>query len=130
MNSRLLSAVLVFLMLASATSAQRQKVMLFGGRGHKTYLGCLNCNKFSSDSIFNTYGTNGSPYSSSSIWNHYSEYGSKYSDYSTCNPYATDPPVIVDAKGNFYGRLTANKYHAELGGGAKLMDLVGAACGE
>lgn len=128
MKKRLLS-LFILLILASAISAQPQKIMLFGGRGHKTYLGCLNCNKFTPDSVLNIYGTNGSPYSSSSIWNHYSEYGSKYSDYSACNPYANDPPVIVDAKGNFYGRLTANRYHAEIGSGAKLMDLIGAACG-
>jgi hypothetical protein len=36
------------------------KLMLFGGEGHKTYLGCLNCPKYASDSVFNEYGPHGS----------------------------------------------------------------------
>jgi hypothetical protein len=42
-----------------------------------------------------------------------SDFGSPYSSYSACNPYATDPPVIVDSAGNFYGRLTVNAYNTE-----------------
>jgi hypothetical protein len=72
------------------------KLMIFGGQDHKTYLGCLNCNEYATDSLSNSYGSNGSPYSAQSIWNHYSEYGSPYSTYSACNPYASDPPAIVD----------------------------------
>src|SRR5713226_4729661 len=83
------------------------KLMIFGGLDHKTYLGCLSCNEYATDSVFNSYGSNGSPYSSESIWNQYSEFGSRYSTYSACNPYASDPPVIVDHDGAYYGRLTA-----------------------
>ena len=92
--------------------------MIFGGEGHKTYLGCLNCAQYATDSVFNEYGQHGSRYSSESIWNHYDEYGSAYSSYGACNPYATDPPVIVDSAGRYYGRLTLNTYHAEFGAGA------------
>ena len=67
------------------------KLMLFGGSGHKMYLGCLNCSQYATDSILNKYGSNGSAYSATSIWNHYSEFGSAYSTYSPCNSYATDP---------------------------------------
>src|SRR5260370_27845871 len=95
------------------------KLMIFGGQDHKTYLGCLSCNEYAPDSVFNSYGRNGSPYSSQSIWNHYSEFGSPYSTYSACNPYASDPPVIVDQNGTFYGRLTVNEYHPQRGAGAK-----------
>lgn len=92
--------------------------MIFGGTDHKTYLGCLNCNEYATDSVFNFYGTHGSPYSGESIWNHYGEYGSPYSTYSACNPYASDPPVIVDQNGAYYGRLTVNEYHPQRGSGA------------
>lgn len=48
-----------------------------------------------------------------SIFNRYGEYGSQYSTYSACSPYASDPPVIVDGAGNFYGRLTINAYNPQ-----------------
>lgn len=102
--------------------SRQQKLMLFGGEGHKVYLGCLSCSEYSTDSVFNQYGTFGSPYSSTSIWNHYSEYGSAYSSRGACNPYANDPPVIVDLDGNFYGRLTLNEYHAQIGAGRNFHD--------
>jgi hypothetical protein len=106
------------------------KLMIFGGLDHKTYLGCLNCNEYASDSIFNSYGNSGSPYSSQSIWNHFSEYGSPYSTYSACNPFGSDPPVIVDQNGTFYGRLTLNEYHPQRGAGAKYHDWLNAkVCG-
>lgn len=102
---------------AAASQVQSTKLMIFGGTDHKTYLGCLNCNEYATDSVFNSYGTHGSPYSSESIWNHYSEYGSQYSIYSACNPFASDPPVIVDQNGTYYGRLTLNEYHPQRGSG-------------
>lgn len=87
-----------------------RKIMIFGGDGHDVYLGCLSCSRYDSDSVFNKYGTFGSRYSPNSILNPYSEFGSKYSNTSACNPYASDPPVIVDDQGNYYGRLTMNRY--------------------
>jgi hypothetical protein len=96
--------------------------MVFGGVDHKTYLGCLSCSEYATDSIMNSYGTHGSAYSIESIWNHYSEFGSAYSMYGACNPYASDPPVIVDQGGNYYGRLTVNQYHPERGTGTKYLD--------
>src|SRR5437867_1993196 len=35
------------------------KLMIFGGEGHKTYLGCLNCDPMAYDSIFNAVGPYG-----------------------------------------------------------------------
>ncbi len=87
----------------------KQKVMIFGGAGHKIYLGCISCSQYDSDSILNYYGNYGSRYSSTSILNSYSDFGSRYSNYSACNPYASDPPVIVNSQGTFYGRLTINQ---------------------
>ena len=96
--------------------------MVFGGEGHHTYLGCLSCSEYATDSVFNVYGDHGSRYSEASIWNHYSDFGSRYSDYGACNPYANDPPVIVDSEGEFYGRLTLNAYHPQLGAGVRYHD--------
>jgi hypothetical protein len=93
------------------------KLVLFGGEDHKAYLGCLNCSEYATDSVFNAFGSAGNRYSTESIWNRYGEFGSPYSTYSVCNAYATDPPVIVDHEGNYYGRLTLNQYHAEIASG-------------
>lgn len=104
------------------------KLMLFGGMNHKTYLGCLNCSAYVTDSISNEYGAHGSSYSSDSIKNHYSQYGSAYSTYSVCSPYAADPPVIVDSNGNYYGRLTLNEYHAQIGVGRRYIEWLKTIC--
>jgi len=107
----------------SATAVPESgQLMLFGGSGHRTFLGCLSCSQYSAESVFNTYGRFGSRYQTNSIWNSYSIYGSKYSEYSACNPYATDPPVVVDEYGNYYGRLTVNAYSSERYGSGAVMD--------
>ncbi|SRR6266478_442833 len=106
-------AVFAAALLTVSTAAHAEKIMIFGGQGHKTYLGCLSCNKFDYDSVFNEFGPHGSKFSPESIFNHFSEYGSKFSSHSACNKWASDPPVVVDKKGSFYGRLTlANRSDA------------------
>jgi hypothetical protein len=109
-------------------AAVQDKLMLFGGEGHKTYLGCLDCSEYASDSVKNQYGTHGSPYSSESIFNHYGQFGSPYSSYSACNQYATDPPVIVDGNGRYYGRLTLNTLRPDIGEGNQLLGWLKAIC--
>lgn len=110
---RATASTLVLLCLCTSSQAMAAKIMLFGGYNHATYLGCLNCSTSALDSVFNEYGSYGSPYGFNSIFNHYSQFGSAYSMYSPCNPYASDPPVIVDDAGTFYGRLTINSYNSE-----------------
>jgi hypothetical protein len=102
-------------------SSGQGKLMIFAGTNHETYLGCLNCSEAAPDSVSNEYGQNGSRYSQTSIWNHYSQFGSPYGSYSACNPYSTNPPVIVDEAGTYYGRLTLNQFHPELAAGRQLM---------
>lgn len=97
---------LLFLMLTS--KAYSQTLHMYGGKNHDVYLGCLNCDKYNSNSIWNAYGTYGSKYNSNSIWNAYGTYGSKYNSYSPWNAYSSDPPVVVDKDGNFYGYFTVN----------------------
>lgn len=76
-----------------ANNIPQVKLMIVGGEGHKTYLGCLSCSEYATDSVFNQYGNYGSRYAIDSVWNHYSDFGSRYSNYGACNPYANDPPV-------------------------------------
>jgi hypothetical protein len=107
--------ILILLGVVSSVSVAQGNValLLYGGQGHKTFLGCLNCNSMSSGSICNKYGQHGSKYNNESIWNKYGNYGSKYSNTSPWNKYASEPPVIVDRNGNFYGYLTANQYNSK-----------------
>jgi hypothetical protein len=104
-------AIAALLLTLQGARAQNVPLLLFGGEGHKTFVGCLNCGKYDSGSVCNKYGEFGSKYNSGSIWNKYGDFGSKYSATSPWNRYAAEPPVIVDKEGNFYGYLTANKHN-------------------
>jgi len=86
-----------------------RQLRVFGGPGHAAYLGCLNCGNGEADSVFAGGGTyNGEPIGPS-IVNPSSTFVSPYSAYSACNPFATDPPVVVDELGTYYGRLTVSQ---------------------
>lgn len=104
MKKLILASILTLL----ASHTQAQNILIYGGNDHDIYLGCLNCNKYESTSIWNAYGTYGSKYSSSSIWNKYGIYGGQYSSNSPFNRYTSTPPMLVDKNGNFYGYFTAN----------------------
>ncbi len=103
----------MFLGLLMSTNIVAQTLHLYGGKNHDEYLGCLNCDKYNSNSIWNAYGTYGSKYNSNSIWNAYGTYGSKYNSYCPWNSYSNDPPVVVDKEGNFYGYFSVNKYQSK-----------------
>jgi hypothetical protein len=83
-------------------------LLVFGGPGHATYLGCLNCSNGDADSVFTQGGTYDGAYLPPNIVNRGSVYVSPHSVYSACNAFASDPPVIVDERGTSYGRLTIN----------------------
>src|SRR3546814_11611534 len=72
-----------------------------------TYLGKV-ADAYDGKSIFNKYGTHGSPYSGNSVWNNYGPYGSEYSNQSARSKYTSTPPrLIVDGK--VVGFLSTNK---------------------
>jgi hypothetical protein len=102
--------LLAFLLFGSFTTFGQKTLHIYGGKDHDVYLGCLNCDNYNSNSIWNAYGTYGSKYNSKSIWNSYGNYGSEYSNTSPFNSYASNPPVIVDKDGGFYGYFTVNAY--------------------
>src|SRR3982750_4575836 len=68
-------------------AAPAEKLMLFGGPGHRTYLGCVTCAQCASDPVFNAYFPLRSSYAADSIVNLYSQFGSAYSNFAACNPY-------------------------------------------
>lgn len=94
----------------SSSHSNDGHIHLFSG---DQYLGCLSCSSHDSSSVWNDYGDFGSNYSSSSIWNEYGDYGGKYSRSSPWNTYGTNPPVVVDKSGNFYGYFTCDRYHSK-----------------
>lgn len=97
--------------IALSGSVQAQvPLLIFGGNDHKTFLGCLNCGEYGSDSVTNSSSPYGSAFSTESIWNHFGEYGSQFSGTGVCSQFANDPPVVVDRNGGFYGRLTLNRF--------------------
>ena len=104
--------LLTLILLSSGLLYAQQKIMIFGGKNHDVYLGCLTCSEFESDSLTNKFGTYGNKFSGESIFNKFGNYGGKFSDYSPCNKFASHPPIIVDENGNSYGYLTLNKFNS------------------
>lgn len=101
---------IVTLFIFIVFNANCQTLSIFGGSNHDVYLGCLTCDTYDSNSIWNEYGTYGNKYNSTSIWNSTGSYGSEYTAYSPFNGTAQYPPVIVDENGKFYGYFTVNEY--------------------
>lgn len=114
----------------AARTAPAREMLLFGGDGHKTFLGCLSCNQYASGSVHNRYSDFGSRYSQTSIFNRYADFGSRYSQFSACNPNAADPPVIVGRDGAFFGKLTLNKYAPGAIKGASLVAWLVGVCAD
>jgi hypothetical protein len=96
-----------------AGTGQGAELLLFGDADHRTYLGCLTCGSFNAESVCNRYGNFGSPLNAKSMWNPVGDYGSRFSPQSPWNNLATDPPVIVDRQGGFYGYFTAVRFYPQ-----------------
>lgn len=104
----------MFLIAVSISTANAQELLLFGGRGHDVFLGCLNCNEFNSDSICNEFGA-GNSFNSDSIFNEFGGFGSEFSSSSPWNEFSSsnDLPVLVDRNGKFYGYFTINEFRTD-----------------
>jgi len=109
----MLRRLLVGAILMVASSAHAE-LLLFGGKGHDVFLGCVDCSPYNSGSICNQYGQYGSEYQDN-IWNAYGEYGSEYRDTSPWNQYTTSKnvPVLVNKKGDFFGYFTINEHRSD-----------------
>jgi len=103
----------VLSLLLTVVISNAQTLQLYGGENHDVYLGCLNCDSYNSNSIWNEYGKYGSSYNSKSIWNEYGTFGSEYNINCPWNEYSSNPPVVVDNEGNFYGYFTVNEYKSK-----------------
>lgn len=103
----------VVLMLFLAKSGFCEVLLLYGGENHDVFLGSVNTGQHEKTSIWNQFGEYGSPFNRKSIWNQFGPYGGQFSQTSPFNQFARHPPVIVDAKGGFYGYFTANRFRAK-----------------
>lgn len=114
MKINFLMSILLVAYLRGVGVAEAE-LLLFGGSGHDEFLGCVDCNEYSSESICNEYGKFGNDYSSDSIWNEYSAFGNEYVSQSPWNEYSTSKsvPVLVDKQGKFYGYFTINSYRSD-----------------
>ncbi len=111
-----------FLLLFSVAIGQRA-LNIYGGINRDVYLGCLNCDCYNSNSIWNVKGLYGSAQNSNSIWNPNGMYGSATSSTSPFNPTASDPPVIFGKNGSFMGYFTINEYRSQRAGGQLLLTI-------
>jgi hypothetical protein len=110
---RLVCCFVFALLVGLPCHAQAGKaLLLFGGKDHKTFLGCLNCSPKSEGSVCNKFGV-GSKFDTNSIWNKFGDFGSKFSEYSPWNKFSTSAPIIVDKDGGSYGYFSANKFHTD-----------------
>ena len=96
-------------MLIASTTANA-KTMLYGGPDHSQYLGCLECNEFSSEFICNGFGPYGNVDSAKGMFNEYAGFGNEYNSKSPWNEYSSsnEVPILVDEEGNFLGYFTIN----------------------
>ena len=105
--------VIASLMLAVDKVIAEPTLLIFGSegngkRGHTVFLGCISCGEYDRNSLRNDLGKYGNSLSPTSIYNDLGKYGSSLSTTSACNSLASNPPVVVDTEGNFYGYLTLN----------------------
>jgi hypothetical protein len=84
-------------------------LLLFGGPNRDEFIGCLNCYRSESFSVWNENGEYGNPENENSIWNRKGPYGSPSGALSPWNPRASKPPLVVDRVGNLYGYFTLNR---------------------
>jgi len=97
-------ALLTMLLIAS-TSASASSLYLVGEDGE--LMGCVSCNEFGGNSIWNEFSTYGNEFNANSIWNEFGKYGNEFKSVSPWNEYGQGMK-IVDLEGNYYGRFTTN----------------------
>jgi hypothetical protein len=93
----------------SAPAIAAEDILIYGGDKNKEFLGCLSCNEYSANSVWNEMSTYGWK-NGFGKWNPFGPHKNPFSSTSACNEFSSNGPVLVDKKGKFYGRLTLNEY--------------------
>ena len=97
------------ILLLASSVALSQEILIFGGSNNKEFLGCLTCNEFSSNSVWNDMSQFGWR-NSFGKWNSFGQFKNPFSSYSACSEFSQNAPVLVDRNGRFYGRLSLNEF--------------------
>jgi hypothetical protein len=92
------SAAAAFALLISVAPAAlwaqgatiQQQFLIYAGPLHRDYLGCLNCDQFDPNSVWDGYSAMG--------WG---------------NAFAADPPILIDRSLNHYGVLSVSTKRAD-----------------
>lgn len=109
MRRNLMGLALLVTAVAHTPATANVALLLFDGEKGKTFVGCLNCNRFDDASVCNQFGDYGSKFSDKSIWNQFGEFGSQFETNSPWNTHG-EGLRVVDAAGNYYGRFTLATY--------------------
>lgn len=96
---------MLLITIAAFTAKAQGTLKIYGGKNHDQFLGCLNCDGETSNSIWNQFTDYGSTHNAKSIWNIQGIYGSVTSDFSPYNAKAKYPPQVVDGTGKSVGYL-------------------------
>jgi hypothetical protein len=109
-----LAALLLGLQAAAwgQTATIQQQFRIYAGPLHRDYLGCLNCDQFDPNSVWDGYGAFGwdNSYAGSS---HFANYRSRHGRYSSCDKFAADPPILIDRSLHRYGVLNVSESRAD-----------------
>jgi hypothetical protein len=109
-------ALLALCMKPGATQAQeaitRQKLVIYGGPQFREFLGCVNCDAYEADSVWNIYSPLGWE-NSYSDYSHLHIYREPHGVYSACDPFASSPPRVLDPQNRLYGYLNISKVRPE-----------------
>lgn len=112
LDAAVLALVLALVLAPGAARSQgaitQPRLQIYGGNLHHEYLGCLNCDRYDVNSVWNGYGPFGwdNGYIDQS---HFSAYFEAHGHFSACDPYAKDPPILIDMSRNSYGRLNISR---------------------
>jgi hypothetical protein len=88
------------------------RMLIYAGPLHREYLGCVNCDQYDVNSVWNSQSPfgwdNGYP-----DYSRFQQYRAPHGRYSACDPFAADPPILVDIAGKNYGRLNVSTTRAD-----------------
>lgn len=111
-----LAAAFVLILAAKAAWGQgatiQQQYLIYAGPLHRDYIGCLNCDQFDTNSVWDGYGALGwgNAFSDAS---HFAAYRAPHGRYSACDAFAADPPILIDRSLNHYGTLSISTKRAD-----------------
>jgi hypothetical protein len=103
----MLGALLPLAAVTAQDTLTQARLQIYAGPLHREYMGCLNCDQYDVNSVWNRY----SPFGWENDYinfSHFAAYRSQQGRYSACNPFAADPPIMIDISGKNYGFLNVS----------------------